>query len=283
MPGTSADRITLAGRDVSRLGYGTMQLTGPGVIGPPADLEGARQVLRRALELGVRAFDTSWYYGPDVPNELLAEAVEPYREEVVIATKLGWAWDDRGRLLAAHSPELLRAGMERDLGVFGAGAISIAHLRWGQDRSVSESFRRSLAAMIEMRDEGAFEVVGLSSVGLAQLEYALSETEIASVSNSFSVGDQADGELVDFAAEHGVACLPWLPLRAGSGEPARALGEWSRRLGVAPASVALAWLLQRAANIVPIPGTTSVEHLEENLAALEVVLPDDAVRELTAR
>jgi pyridoxine 4-dehydrogenase len=279
---SASDRIVIAGREVSRLGYGTMRLTGPGVIGPPADLEGARQVLRRALELGVRAFDTAWYYGPDVPNELLAEAVGPHREEVVIATKLGWAWDDRGRLLPAHSPEQLRAGMERDLGVFGADAISIVHLRWGQDRSVSASFRRSLAAMIEMRDEGAFKVVGLSSVGLAQLEYALGETEIASVSNSFSLGDQADGELVEYAARHGVACLPWLPLRSGSPAQVRALGAWSARLGAAPASVALAWLLRRAPNVVPIPGTTNIVHLEENVAALEVELPDEAMRDLSA-
>jgi aryl-alcohol dehydrogenase-like predicted oxidoreductase len=275
--------LELVGTRVSRIGYGTMRLTGPGVLGPPADPAEARRVLRRALELGVRVFDTAWYYGPDIPNRLLAEATRPYPGDLVIATKLGWEYDDGGRLVSAHTPERLRAGMERDLRLLGTDAISIVHLRWSSDRSVSESFRRALAAMIEMRQEGKLHHIGLSNVGLAQLEHALTTTEIASVSNSFSVADQADSETVDFTTGHGIAYLPWLPLRAGGAERMRRLSAWGDELNASPAQVALAWLLQRAPNIVPIPGTSTVRHLEENVAALNTVLPEPAMHELSAR
>lgn len=258
-----------------------MRLTGPGVHGRPPDMAEARRVLRRALELGVRVFDTAWYYGPDIPNQLLAEAVHEGPENVVIATKLGW---DYGacNLASAHSPDQLRAAMARDLRLLAGNPISIVHLRWTSDRSVSESFRRALATMIEMRDEGSFGHIGLSNVGRAQLEYALTEAVIASVSNSYSVADQTDDDLVEFTARQGIAYLPWLPLRSGTEGQRRALRRWGDELNASPAQVALAWLLQRAPNIVPIPGTSSVRHLEENAAAANVVLPDEAMRELCA-
>src|SRR6476661_548735 len=226
--------LELVGTRVPRIGYGTMRLTGPGVFGPPSDPDEARRVLRRALELGVRVFDTAWYYGPDIPNQLLAEATRCYPDDLVIATKLGWGYDDRGRLVSAHTPERLRAGMERDLRLLGADAISIVHLRWSSDRSVSESFQRAVAAMIEMRGEGKLRHIGLSNVGLAQLEYARTTTEIASVSNSFSVADQADGETVDYTARHGIAYLPWLPLRAGGADQMRRMSAWGERVNASP-------------------------------------------------
>jgi len=275
--------LELVGTRVPRIGYGTMRLTGPGVFGPPADPAEARRVLRRALELGVRVFDTAWYYGPDIPNQLLAEATRSYPDDLVIATKLGWEYNDGGRLVSAHAPEKLRAAMERDLRLLGADAISIVHLRWGSDRSVSESFRHAVAAMIEMRQQGKLHHIGLSNVGLAQLEYALTTTDIASVSNSYSVADQADSEVVDFTTRHGIAYLPWLPLRAGSAEQMRRLSAWGEELNASPAQVALAWLLQRAPNMVPIPGTSTVRHLEENVAALTILLPEPAMQELSAR
>jgi pyridoxine 4-dehydrogenase len=272
----------LAGKLVPRIGYGTMRLTGPGVLGPPADRAEALLVLDRALQLGVRVFDTAWYYGPDVPNRLLAQALRGDPRSVVIATKLGAEYDRHGRLVAAHSPEKLREGLERDLRLLGAGSIAIVHLRWGNDRAVSEPFRRALAAMIEMRSEHSFGHIGLSNVGLAQLEYALSRTHVASVSNSFSVVDQADRDVVDFTARHGIAYLPWLPLRGGSTGQARAIGAWAQRLNATPAQVALAWLLEHAPNIFPIPGTAKVSHLEENVAAGELRLPGSALEELSA-
>jgi pyridoxine 4-dehydrogenase len=273
--------IEIDGTLVPRLGYGTMHLTGPGVLGPPPNMAEARGVLARALELGVRVFDTAWYYGPDVPNQLLAEALRSRPEGVVIATKLGWGYGG-SRLGSAHEPEELRAAMTRDLRLLAGNRISVVHLRWTNDRSVDESFRGALATMIEMRDEGSFGQVGLSNVGRAQLEYALTHTGIGSVSNSYSVADQADDELVDFTAGKGIAYLPWLPLRTGSVEQQAALQRWGAELDATAAQVALAWLLQRAPNIVPIPGTSSVRHLEENVSAASVRLPDAAMRELSA-
>jgi pyridoxine 4-dehydrogenase len=275
--------IELDGTPVPRLGYGTMRLTGPGVLGPPPNMAEARRVLSRALELGVRVFDTAWYYGPDVPNQLLAEALRSGPEGVVIATKLGWEYDGAGRLVSAHTPEKLRAAMARDERLLAGHPISIVHMRWASDRSVSEAFRHALAAMVEMREEGRFRHVGLSNVGRAQLEYALTVTAIASVSNSYSVAEQADDELVDLTARQGIVYLPWLPLRPGSARQMRTVRAWGDELNASPAQVALAWLLQRAPNIVPIPGTSTVRHLEENLAAASVLLPEAAMRELSAR
>jgi pyridoxine 4-dehydrogenase len=272
--------LELVGRRVPRIGYGTMRLTGPGAFGPPANPAEARRVVRRALELGVRVFDTAWYYGPDIPTRLLAETTRSYPDDLVIATKLGWEYDAGGRLVPAHTPEKLRAGMRRDLRLLGADAIAIVHLRWANDRSVSESFRRAVAAMIEMRQERKLHHIGLSNVGLAQLEYALTKTEIASVSNSYSVVDQTDSEIVDFTTRHGIAYLPWLPLRTGGAEQMRSLTAWGEELNASPAQVALAWLLQRAPNILPIPGTSTVRHLEENVAALNTPLPEAAMHEL---
>jgi pyridoxine 4-dehydrogenase len=281
VPDAAARFIELDGTRVLRVGFGTMRLTGPGVLGPPPDMAEARRVLNRALELGVRVFDTAWYYGPDVPNQLLAEAVRTRPENVVIATKLGWDYANAGDLGSAHTPERLRAAMAHDLRLLAGTSISIVHLRWTNDRAVTESFRRALAAMIEMRDEGSFRHVGLSNIGRAQLEYALSQTGIASVSNSYSVSDQSDDELVGLTARHGIAYLPWLPLRRGDPDRVSLLRAWGQTLDATPAQIALAWLLQRSPNIVPIPGTSTVRHLEENVAAADVLLPDAAMRELS--
>jgi aryl-alcohol dehydrogenase-like predicted oxidoreductase len=248
----------------------------------PGDPPAGRRVVQRALELGVRVFDTAWYYGPDVANRALADATNDHRGDIVIATKLGWDFDGRGRLVPAPSPEQLRAGMARDLSTFGSDSIAIVHLRWTDDRDVSTSFRRALAAMIEMQQEGGFGHIGLSNVGPAQLDHALTRTAIASVSNSFSVADQADRSVLELTARHGIAYLPWLPLRTGGSAQSRALAAWARRLRVPPSRVALAWLLRRSPNIVPIPGTSSLAHLEDNVAALRTALPDAAMRELTA-
>jgi pyridoxine 4-dehydrogenase len=280
---TGRELLELDGTHVPRLGYGTMRLTGPGVLGPPADMAEARRVLHRALELGVRVFDTAWYYGPDVPSRLLAEAVRASPADVVIATKLGWEYDDTGRLVAAHTPERLRAAMARDVRLFAGTPISIVHLRWTGDRAVDDSFRRALDTMIELRDAGSFRHVGLSNIGRDQLDYAVTMTGVASVSNSYSVADQADDDLVDLTAHAGIAYLPWLPLRPGGAGKSRVLRAWADELEASPAQVALAWLLQRSANLVPIPGTSTVRHLEENAAAANVLLPDAAMRDLGAR
>jgi pyridoxine 4-dehydrogenase len=272
----------LVGRLVPRIGYGTMRLTGPGVLGPPADPAGALLLLERALHLRIAVFDTAWYYGPDIPNQLLAQALRRQGSRVLIATKLGWEYNSGRRLVPAQTPERLRAGMQRDLSTFGAGAISIVHLRWGNDRAVTEEFRRALATMSEMRDNGSFVSIGLSNVGVEQLAYALTEAGIESVSNSFSVTDQGDEEVLDLTTREGIAYLPWLPLRAGTSSQAAVLQIWADRLAATPAQVALAWLLQRAPNIIPIPGTSSIAHLEENHAAERLQLPAEALVDLGA-
>jgi pyridoxine 4-dehydrogenase len=279
---TGHSDIELVGRRVPRIGYGTMRLTGPGVLGPPADPAAALRLLERALQLQIAVFDTAWYYGPDTPNQLLAQALRRHTGRVVLATKLGWEYDSSRRLVSAQTPERLRAGMRRDLSTFGAGAISIVHLRWGNDRALTDDFRRALATMMEMRENGSFTAIGLSNVGVAQLEYALTQTDIESVSNSFSVADQRDEEVLDLTTRGGIAYLPWLPLRAGTASQAAALQTWAHRLAVTPAQVALSWLLHRAANIIPIPGTASIKHLEENHAAERLQLPAEALADLAA-
>jgi pyridoxine 4-dehydrogenase len=272
--------LELSGRRVPRIGYGTMRLTGPGVLGPPADLAAALRVLERALQLRIAVFDTAWYYGPDIPNQLLAQALRRHTGRVVIATKLGWGYDSTRRLVPAQTPERLLAGMRRDLNTFGAGAISIVHLRWGNDRTVTDEFRRALETMVQMRENGSFAAIGLSNIGLAQLQYALTQTDIESVSNSFSVVDQRDEEVLELTTTSGIAYLPWLPLRAGTTSQTAVLQRWAQRLVVTPAQVALSWLLGRAANIIPIPGTSSIKHLEENHAAESLQLPAEALADL---
>jgi aryl-alcohol dehydrogenase-like predicted oxidoreductase len=187
---------------VPRLGYGTMRLTGPGVLGPPPDRTEALLVLQRALELGIRAFDTAWYYGPDIPNQLLVQTLRAHPHDVVIATKLGWEWE-RGRLVPAHSPAKLREGMQRDLRVLGGASIALVHLRWGNDTTTSEPFRRAVSAMIEMREAGSFQHIGLSNVGFAQVEYALGMTEIASVSTPSASSTRPTG--TSSTSRHGTA------------------------------------------------------------------------------
>jgi pyridoxine 4-dehydrogenase len=274
--------LELSGRRVPRIGYGTMRLTGPGVLGPPADLAAALCLLERALQLQIAVFDTAWYYGPDTPNQLLAQALRSHTGRVVIATKLGWEYDSSRRLVPAQDPERLRAGMRRDLNTFGAGAISIVHLRWGNDRAVTDQFRRALATMVQMRDNGSFAAIGLSNVGIAQLEYALTQADIESVSNSFSVTDQRDEEVLDLTTRGAIAYLPWLPLRGGTTSQTAVLKTWAQRLAVTPAQVALSWLLHRAANIIPIPGTSTIKHLEENHDAETLQLPPEALADLGA-
>jgi pyridoxine 4-dehydrogenase len=268
--------ISLAGRSVPRLGYGTMRLTGPHIFGPPADRDEALCVLRRAVELGVRVIDTAWYYGPYVADELVAEALHPYPADLVIVTKLGGARRDDASWYAALSAEELRAGCDHDLRLLKLDAIPIAHLRWIDNPDAT--FDDALGTMIELRDEGKIEHIGLSTVDGSQLASALTRTPVATLSNSYSVLDRTHDELVDTCEREGIAFLPYFPLGAS---PVRngaavdgldAVTEVAARVGASPTQVALAWLLARSPSIVPIPGTSSVAHLEENLASGDLQL-----------
>jgi pyridoxine 4-dehydrogenase len=279
----SAHLIDLAGHRVPRLGYGTMRLTGPRIFGPPADRDEALRVLRRAVELGVRVIDTAWTYGPDVANELVAEALHPYPADLVIVTKLGGARRDDASWYAAMSAAELRADCERDLRLLKLDAVPIVHLRWIDNPDAT--FDDALGTLIELRDEGKIEHIGLSNVEASQLASARGRTPIATVSNAYSVLDRSHDQLVEMCATEGIAFLPFFPLgaspvRSGTGvDGVAGVTAIAQRLGASPTQVALAWLLARSPSIVPIPGTSSVAHLEENLASgdLELSVQDLAI------
>jgi pyridoxine 4-dehydrogenase len=268
--------MTLIGKQVSRIGYGTMRLPGDGVMGPPKDHGAAISVLRRAVELGVKVIDTAWYYGPDVANELLAEALRPYADDLIIVTKLGGKRDDAGGWLPANAPDELRAGMERDLRLLKLECVPIVHLRL-MSPELDDTFMKAVETMLTMQREGKLQHLGLSTVTMPQLDYVLERSPVATVSNAYSLQDRHDQLIVERCAREGIAYLPYFPLAVGKAGDSTVLQEWAEKLGVTPSQVALAWLLQSSPTMLPIPGTSSVAHLEENVAAGELVLPAEAV------
>lgn len=270
-----AGHVTLAGRQLARFGYGTMRLTGPGIFGPPADRGEAVRVLRRAVEMGVRVIDTAWYYGPYVADEILREALAPYPDDLVIVTKLGGARGDDGSWYSALTPEELRAGCEHDLRLLGLDAVPVTHLRWMDDTPVS--FEEALDAMLGLQQEGKIRQIGLSNVSLDQIKLASGRTQVATVSNSYSLLNRIDDPVVDHCEREGIPYLPFFPLvsgPAGGAGPERsdAVAATAGRLGITTPQLTLAWLLARSPTILPIPGTSRVAHLEENLAAADIVM-----------
>jgi pyridoxine 4-dehydrogenase len=272
--------IDLISQTIPRIGFGTMRLHGENVMGPPKDHDVAIAVLRRARELGIKLIDTAWYYGPDVSNKLLAEALHPYPEDMIIITKLGGKRDTQGNWLPANTPEELRKGMERDLKLLKIDSVPIVHLRW-MGEGLDDKFRDAFETMLHMKQEGLLKDIGLSSVTEEQLDYALVRTTIATVSNAYSLTDRHDDAMINRTAKEGIAYLPFFPLAVGKVAEHEALLRWAEELHVAPTQLALAWLLHRSPNILPIPGTSSVEHLEENVAALDIELPAEAIAELS--
>jgi pyridoxine 4-dehydrogenase len=279
MPIDNAGTISVAGRQVPRLGYGTMRLTGPHIFGPPADRDEAVRVLRRAVELGVRVIDTAWYYGPYVANEILAEALWPYPEDLVIVTKLGGARREDASWYAALSADELRAGCEHDLRLLKLDRVPVVHLRWIDIPAAT--FDEALGTLLELRSEGMIETIGLSNVDASHLQTALATTPIATVSNSYSVLDRAHEGLVEACEQAAIPFLPFFPLGAspvqtGAGVSAHdAVIEVAARYDVTPSQVAIAWLLARSPMMLPIPGTSRVAHLEENVAAADLELSDE--------
>ncbi len=273
--------------EVCRLGFGAMQLPGPMVWGPPRDPAAARAVLRRVVELGINLIDTSWYYGPHVSNALIAETLHPYSDDLVLVTKLGGRRTDDKGWASALRPEELRKGCEEDLRALKLERIDVVHLRWIGHTEVP--FREALDAMIALQQEGKIRHLALSNVSPAQLRDALARTPIVGVSNLYNVahGEQRLGslphastegqeEIVDLCAANGMAFLPFFSL-AIPGPPRRneALSGVAARLGVTETQVALAWLLARSPTIVPIPGTSSPAHLEQNWAARTLALSQE--------
>jgi aryl-alcohol dehydrogenase-like predicted oxidoreductase len=282
MPDT--DTLTvLAGRPVRRVGFGAMQLPGPGVFGPPKDRSGALAVLRRAVDAGVNHIDTAQYYGPDVANELIREALHPYPADLVLVSKVGARRDESGQWLPAERPEDLRAGVEANLVSLGLEQVPVVNLRRHPGAEVP--FDEQLAAMVTLRDEGLIGGIGLSTVPLDEYRRGTAATEIACVQNPYSVADRSDQDVFDACAADGVPYVPYFPLGSAFFPDKPVLSHpavlsTANRLGVTPAQVALAWLLQRGPNVLLIPGTSSLGHLEENLAAADVELDAEALAAL---
>jgi aryl-alcohol dehydrogenase-like predicted oxidoreductase len=271
--------------EVRRVGFGAMQLPGPGVFGPPRDRDEALAVLRRAREAGVDHIDTASYYGPDVANQLIHDALQPYPDDLRIVSKVGARRDASKAWNPALSPADIRGQVEDDLRVLGAERLTMVNLRLEHtDAAVVEA---GLETLGELRDEGKLELIGVSNVSLAELERAQELTEIASVQNQYGLLDRAHEDVLQACVERGLAFVPFFPLGSAFGVAPRptedpTVQEIAARLGATPAQVALAWLLHHAPNILLIPGTSSLAHLEENLGAGDVELGEDDVRALDA-
>ena len=269
----------LGSKPVNRIGFGAMQLAGPGVFGPPKDRDATIAVLRRAVELGVDHIDTSQYYGPNVVNELIHEALHPYPEELKLVTKVGGKRDDSGNWLPAQSPEELRAGVEDNLRTLEVERMDLVNLRlMSDDGSPSEPTPEQLGAMEDMRREGMLDMIGISNVTPEGFERAVDLVEISEMQNAFSILDRKNGPLVDRCRELEIAFVPYFPLgSAFTGGPQAiaedpAIAEVAQRHGVKPTQIALAWLLELYDRMLLIPGTSSVEHLEENMALADIEL-----------
>jgi pyridoxine 4-dehydrogenase len=271
---------------VSPLGFGAMRLTGPNVFGPPPDRANAIAVLREAADRGVDHIDTAQYYGPDVVNDLIREALHPYPPQLVIVTKVGASRDRRGRIFAADQPEQLRRGIEDNLRSLGVDRLAAVNLRLMRGTRPDARFDDQLAAMIAARDDGLIASISLSNVTLEHLLHALRFTEIACVQNAFHPTNRVSQPVLDECTRHRIAFVPFSPLGSGALGPRSVLNApelvaIAERLGCTPAQVALAWALRASPNILLIPGTSSLPHLRENLAVAKVQLDGEAVRQLS--
>ncbi|MGH9287183.1 MAG: aldo/keto reductase [Acidimicrobiales bacterium] len=272
-PAAAAGAISIGGDlTVNRMGFGAMRITGPGIWGPPADHDEAVQVLRRAVELGVDFIDTADSYGPEVSEELIAEALAPYPEGLVIATKGGFLRPGPDNWRPDGHPEHLRAACEGSLTRLRIEQIPLYQLHRPDPAVPLED---SVGELVALRDEGKIRHIGLSNVDAAQFDRALGLTPIVSVQNRYNSSDRAAEPLVELAETQGFAFIPWAPVggyRPGAGE---GLATVAKRRGVSPVQVAIAWELARSTQMLPIPGTSSVAHLEENVAAAAIELSDD--------
>jgi aryl-alcohol dehydrogenase-like predicted oxidoreductase len=275
-------KFTLGERTVKRLGYGAMQLAGPGVFGPPRDRDAALAVLREAVARGVDHIDTSDYYGPYVTNQLIREALAPYPADLVIVTKIGARRGADGSWLPAVSPEALTQAVHDNLHNLALERMEVVNLRIMLDPHgpAKGSIEAPLTILAELQRQGLVRHIGLSNVTPAQIAEGRRICEIVCVQNQYNLAHRTDDALIDALARDGIAYVPFFPLGGFSPLQSSILSDVAQRLGATPLQVALAWLLHRAPNILLIPGTSSVAHLRENLAAADLALPDDAVRAL---
>jgi len=274
--------FTLGDRTVKRLGYGAMQLAGRGVLGPPKDHGAALAVLREAVARGVNHIDTSDFYGPHVTNRLIREALAPYPDDLVIVTKIGARRDEDASWLPAFSPEALTEAVHDNLRNLGLDVLEVVNLRIMIDPHgpAEGSIEAPLAVLAELQRQGLVRHVGLSNATRAQIAQARRMTPIVCVQNHYNLVHRTDDALIDELARDRIAFVPFFPIGGFSPLQSSTLSAVAARLDATPMQVALAWLLHRSPNILLIPGTSSVAHLRENLAAAELNLPDDALKEL---
>jgi pyridoxine 4-dehydrogenase len=272
----------LGNRTVKRLGYGAMQLAGPGVFGPPRDPEAALAVLREVVASGVDHIDTSDFYGPHVTNRLIREALHPYRDDLVIVTKLGARRGSDGSWLPAIAAEDLTRGVHDNLRNLGLDVLEVVNFRnMGAIHGPAEgSIEAPLSALADLQRKGLVRHIGLSNVTPTQIAEGRGICEIVCVQNHYNVAHRADEALIEKLARDGIAYVPFFPLGGFTPLQSSILSEVARSLGATPMQVALAWLLHRAPNILLIPGTSSMAHLRENLAAAELDLPQASIQEL---
>jgi len=277
-----AGTFALGDRVVRRLGYGAMQLAGPGVFGPPKDSDAARAVLREAVANGVNHIDTADFYGPHVTNQLIREALHPYPDDLVIVTKISARRGEDGSWLPALSPEELTRAVHDNLRNLGLDVLDVVNFRsmFAIHEPAEGSIEPSLAVLAELQRKGLVRHIGLSNVTAAQVDKGRRIVPIVCVQNSYNIVHRADDPLIDALARDSVAYVPFFPLGGFNPLQSSILSDVARRLGATPMQVALAWLLRRAPNVLLIPGTSSVAHLRENLAAAELALPEDAVSAL---
>jgi aryl-alcohol dehydrogenase-like predicted oxidoreductase len=269
-------------RTVKRLGYGAMQLAGPGVFGPPKDREAAVAVLRAAVEAGVDHIDTSDFYGPHVTNQIIREALHPYSDDLTIVTKVSAKRGARGEWLPAMSRQELIGAVHDNLRNLGLDVIEVVNFRSMFDvhGPAEGSIEEQVTALAELQQQGLIRHIGLSNVTATQITEGRKITEVVCVQNQYNLAHRDDDALIDALAREGIAYVPFFPLGGFSPLQSSALSAVASRLGATPMQVALAWLLQRSPNILLIPGTSSLGHLQENLAAADLNLPQDAVSEL---
>jgi pyridoxine 4-dehydrogenase len=279
------DAFTL-GSDITinRMGYGAMQLAGPGVFGPPKDHEAAIAVLREATRMGINHIDTSDFYGPHITNKIIKEALYPYPDTLTIVTKIGAKRDDTGAWLPAFSADELRQAVHDNLENLGLEQLDVVNFRIHNSADSSapshESIAEPFSVLAQMQQEGLIKHLGISTATAEQITEAQAIASVVCVQNMYNIANRNDDTLIDSLAAQGIAYVPYFPLGGFSPLQSETLTAVAKRLGVAPMGVALAWLLQRSPNILLIPGTSSVEHLHENVTGAGILLPADAVEEL---
>ena len=268
---------------VTRMGYGAMQLAGPGVFGPPKDRDAAVAVLREAVERGITHIDTADFYGPHITNQIIKEALHRYPDELRIVTKVGARRDAQGGWPHARSPQELRQAVHDNLKNLGLDALHVVNLRvGGLDSPEPGSIAEPFTALTQLQQEGLIRHLGLSTVNAEQITEAQSIAPVVCVQNYYNIANRADDSLIDSLAAQGIAYVPYFPLGGFNQLQSSTLESVATRLGATPMAVALAWLLQRSPNILLIPGTSSVSHLRENITGAALTIPEDELTELNS-